>query len=150
MPDTLNRKAPETLMGFDFGLKRIGVAFGQAITQSASPLVTLPAQNGIPNWEVLKKWIAEWQPKALVVGIPLLMDDREQPLTHLARKFANRLAAQTRLPVYHVDERLTTRAVRQELSERSDLKSFNHQKVDALAACLLVESWYQAPFWGRL
>ena len=131
----------ETVMAFDFGLKRIGVAFGQSVTGTASPVGTFIAKDGIPEWNDILKCIATWRPQVLVVGIPLLMDGSEQHITHCARKFANRLKEQSKLPVFPVDERLTTKAARQELSERNDGKIYNHQKVDALAACLIAETW---------
>ncbi len=131
----------ETVMAFDFGLKRIGVAFGQSVTNTASPVGTFVAKDGIPDWSLIVKCIAEWRPQVLVVGIPFLMDGSEQHITHCARKFLSRLQQQSNLPVHPVDERLTTRAARQELSERNEGKIFNHQKVDALAACLIAETW---------
>ena len=79
------------IIGFDFGTHNIGVAVGQTITGTASPLPALKAKDGQPDWSKVEKMIAEWQPKLLVVGLPLNMDGSEQPLTDLARKFANRL-----------------------------------------------------------
>lgn len=141
---------PQTLMAFDFGLKRIGVAFGQTITQTASPITTLPAKEGIPVWEDIIKLINQWRPQALVVGIPLLMDGSEQHLTYCARKFANRLQHNSQLPVFHLDERLTTRAARLELSQLSNHKKVNHLKVDSLAACLIAEGWLASPCFTKL
>jgi len=128
------------VVGFDFGLRRIGLAVGQAITKTATPLPSLIAQQGVPNWQQVKKVIQDWQPQALLVGIPLLMDDKEQPLTHQAREFAKSLE-QFNLPVYEVDERLSTREARSRLSEVNGFKNMNHKKVDSLAACIIVETW---------
>lgn len=132
---------PRTVLGFDFGLRRIGVAAGQMITKTASAVSTLPARQGIPDWTRVAKLIKEWRPDALIVGIPLNMDGSEQAITLAARQFAAALQQQFKLPVYEADERLTTREARLQLSEQNDLKLFNHQKIDSLAACLIVETW---------
>lgn len=132
---------PRTVLGFDFGLRRIGVAAGQMITKTASAVSTLPARQGIPDWTRVAKLIKEWRPDAVIVGIPLNMDGSEQAITLAARQFAATLQQQFKLPVYEADERLTTREARLQLSEQNDLKLFNHQKIDSLAACLIVETW---------
>lgn len=129
------------ILGFDFGLSRIGVAAGQMITKTASAVAIIPAKLGKPDWQQVAKLIKEWRPDALIVGIPLNMDGTEQPITLSARLFAKQLQEQFKLPVYEADERLTTREARLQLSEKNELKSYNHQKVDSLAACLIVETW---------
>ena len=78
---------PHTILGFDFGLKRIGVAVGQTVTQSARPLTILNAKQGVPDWLEIKKLILEWGVNALIVGLPLNMDGTEQPITARAREF---------------------------------------------------------------
>ena len=83
--------ASETLLGFDFGTKSIGVAVGQQLTGTARALAALKAQDGIPDWNLIGKLLKEWQPDYVVVGLPLNMDGTEQPLTDRARKFANRI-----------------------------------------------------------
>jgi putative Holliday junction resolvase len=125
-------------LGFDFGLKRIGVAVGQRITQTASPLETLNANNGIPDWKDVKRLVKDWHPEALVVGVPLNMDDSESHITVKTREFIVLMAEQVKLPIYTVDERLTTKAVGYEL-ERLGKK--NLKKDDALAACVILESY---------
>lgn len=98
----------KTVLGFDFGTKSIGVAVGQQITASATPLLSIKAVDGIPNWEEIAKLIQEWQPDLVVVGLPLNMDGTEQEMTHRARKFANRLNAKFGVKIFTQDERLTT------------------------------------------
>ena len=93
------------LLGFDFGMKRIGVAVGQTVTKTARPLETLKAKQGVPHWEKILKLIKTWQPDALIVGIPLNMDGTPQPLTEAAEQFANELKKRFELPVYGIDER---------------------------------------------
>jgi len=131
----------KTVLGFDFGLSRIGIAAGQMITKTASAIAVMPAKQGSPDWNQIAKLIKEWQPQALIVGIPLNMDGTEQNITHTARKFANELHTRFKLPIYEADERLTTREARLQLSEQHDLKLFHHRKVDSLAACLILETW---------
>jgi putative Holliday junction resolvase len=95
-------------LGFDFGYRRIGAAVGQLLTKSASPLPTLKASQGVPDWDVIKKLIDEWRPKALVVGLPSCIDGTAQYTTGASRGFARQLRKRFSLPVHLVDERLTT------------------------------------------
>jgi putative Holliday junction resolvase len=127
-----------TVIGFDFGLSKIGIAAGQTITKTASSIAILKAHKGVPNWDEIAKIIKSWQPQALVVGIPLNMDGTEQPLTRAARQFAKQLENRFKLPIYEADERLTTREAWYQITERS---SKHYDKVDSLAACLILETW---------
>lgn len=127
-----------TVLGFDFGMKRIGVAIGQTITRSANPLLTLTALDGIPDWEEIEKLISVWQADALIVGLPYQLDGSEQHLTFAARKFSNRLKEKFKLPVFLVDERLTTMAAKSYLKEQKRLVP---KEIDKYAATLILESW---------
>lgn len=137
--------ALQTVLGFDFGLKRIGVATGQRVTATAAPLNPLAARDGIPDWVKVESVVKEWRPHALLVGLPLNMDDSESELSHLARKFARRLAGRFQLPVFMVDERLTSRAARELLAEISDRRKGKLPSLDSTAAVLMVEGWLAAP-----
>lgn len=130
------------LLGFDFGMKHIGVAIGQTITQTASPLTTLAAVDGVPNFEEIQKLLTSWKPDIIVVGIPLNMDGTVQPITFCARGFVRRLAAQTQLPIVEVDERLSTFEARQRIKENKE-SGTKHKSVDinALSAAILIEQW---------
>jgi len=130
------------VLGFDFGIKHIGVAVGQLITQSANPVTILSAQDGIPDWEEISKLINEWQVDTLIVGIPFNMDGTEMPITFAARKFANRLQNHFKLPVHLVDERLTTKEAKRQLHEHGT-KAIDLKHVDSYAAKLILESWLQ-------
>src|SRR6185437_5451854 len=101
-------KPDKIVLGFDFGMKYIGVAVGQSITYSASPLTTLLAKDGIPAWQEVEQLLEKWRPQDLIVGVPLNMDGTQQLLTFCARRFIKRLHARFKLPVYEVDERLTS------------------------------------------
>lgn len=130
-----------TILGFDFGTKSIGVAVGQAITGTASPLTALQAREGIPDWHVVEALIKEWQPARIVVGLPLNMDGTEQPLTQRARKFGNRLHGRFGIAVDFQDERLTSTAAREQLFNQGGFRKLEKGKVDSHAALLIVEDY---------
>lgn len=131
-----------SVLGFDFGTKHIGVAVGQTVTRTANPLTALKADNGIPRWQDIDALIQEWAPQVLLVGIPLNMDGSEQLLTHQARKFANRLADRYKLPVHHIDERLTTVEAKQQLFEQGGYRALTKSQIDSYAAKIIIESWF--------
>jgi putative Holliday junction resolvase len=130
-----------TTISFDFGTKSIGVAVGQSITGTASPLAALKAIDGIPNWQNIADVLAEWQPDSLLVGLPLNMDGTEQEITLRARKFANRLHGRFGKPTNTHDERLTTVDAKARLFELGGFKKLTKEKVDSVSACLIYESW---------
>lgn len=129
------------LLGFDFGMKRIGVAVGQTVTKTARPLLTLKAQKGVPDWNNVKKIIQTWQPDGLIVGIPLNMDGTEQTLTHAAQVFADALRNQFQLPVFGMDERLSTKDARARIFDEGGYKALKNGQVDAVAAQLILQNW---------
>lgn len=130
-----------TLLAFDFGLKRIGVAVGNTLTQSATPLPLLSAHEGIPDWHVIQSLIEEWKINSFLVGIPLNMDGSEQAITTAAKKFAEELVVKFQKPLYTVDERLSTREIRQQLFEEGGYKAIKKASIDSLVAKLLLENW---------
>ena len=129
------------LLGFDFGMKRIGVAVGQTVTESARPLTTLKANQGNPEWNAVTKLIKTWQPDALVVGVPLNMDGTEQPLTQAARFFARQLEERFKLPVHEMDERLSSKDARERLFAAGGYKALQDGQVDRVAAQLILQNW---------
>jgi putative Holliday junction resolvase len=138
---TMNKLAHHVLLGFDFGMKRIGVAVGQTVTETARPLITLNAQHGEPAWPTLTKLIKTWQPDALVVGVPFNMDGTEQKLTEAARHFASQLTTTFNLPVYEVDERLSSKDARERLFAEGGYKALQDGQVDQVAAQLILQNW---------
>ena len=142
-----------TVLGFDYGSKKIGVAVGQTITQTVTPLITLPSKNQKTDWQAIEKQIKEWQPDILVVGLPLHLDGKDQPITLAAKKFGNQLNGRFQLPVEFVDERLSSYEAEQRLREMNNLKKNNGKKqtnkrqkamdIDKIAAQLIVESWFR-------
>ena len=121
----------ELIMGFDFGTSKIGIAVGQKITASASPISVVKAKDGKPNWSQLDKVIGEWQPCLFVVGLPLNMDDSENVMTNAAVRFAKRLNGRYGIPFEMVDERLSTFEAKQDTLE----------DIDATSASLILETW---------
>jgi putative Holliday junction resolvase len=132
-----------TVLGFDYGTRRIGIAVGQEVTRNVTPLTTLSSKTGKPDWDSIGRLIAEWQPDLLVVGLPLQMDGSEQELTQRARRFGNQLKGRYNLPVEMVDERLTSYEAEQLLRQRSH-KGAGHgeQQIDQVAAQLILQSWF--------
>ena len=133
--------SPQVLLGFDFGMKRIGIAVGQMITQTARALTTLSADQGMPQWKEVDKIVKTWYPDALVVGIPLNMDGTEQPLTEAARQFVRALEDRFKLPVYGIDERLTTKAAREQVFNQGGYKALQGGQIDSIAAQLILQNW---------
>ncbi len=132
-----------TVIGFDFGKKYIGVAVGQEMTGSASPLGSIKANDGIPNWDSLANYLKEWQPDLIVVGLPLNMDGSEQQLTLDAKKFGQRIAGRFGLKVDFQDERLTTADAKEQLFSRGGYKNLKKDNIDAESARLIIESFFE-------
>ena len=139
------RPAPKPLrllLGFDYGSKQIGVAVGQVITGQARELCVLKAQNGVPDWQKVEALLREWQPDALIVGLPLNMDGSPSDMSARAEKFSRQLHGRFQLPVHTHDERLTTYAAKGErMAHGQHHSSYRDNPVDALAAALLLEGW---------
>lgn len=135
--------AAQRVLGFDYGTRQIGVAVGQTLTGNARPLKELRARDGVPDWEQIAALLREWQPDALIVGLPLNMDGTPSEMSARAEKFARRLQGRFQLPVHCIDERLSTFEAKQTLrdSGRRTPTSYRDNPVDSLAAALLLETW---------
>lgn len=134
----------ETYLAFDFGERRIGAATGQSLTATAAPLTTLHSPNGAIDWNAIAALISEWQPDALVVGLPTHMDGSEIPITQRARRFMRQLEGRFRLPVHAQDERLSSREAEALLREqRASGQRGRTRKgdVDKMAATLILQRW---------
>ncbi|WP_066959435.1 Holliday junction resolvase RuvX [Microbulbifer sp. Q7] len=132
---------PRTALAFDFGTRSIGLAYGQSLTGSARELDPLPAKDGKPNWDQVQRIVKEWQPQVLLVGLPLNMDGTESEFGARARKFGQRLHGRLGLPVEYADERLSTRAAKDEARERGHRGNFANQPIDSIAARIFLEDW---------
>ncbi len=135
-----------TVLTFDFGTRSIGVAVGQEVTGTASPLAALKARDGIPDWEKIEQLYQEWQPDIVVVGLPLNMDGTEQDMTQRARKFANRLHGRFRIKVETCDERLSTADAKAILFELGGYKKLTKEKIDSVSACVIFNAWIEQQY----
>jgi putative Holliday junction resolvase len=125
-------------LGFDFGSHKIGIAVGQTITATATPLTTLSYVKHKPDWDGIERIISEWKPDTLVIGLPFQMDDEEAELASRAKKFARQLQGRYKLPVEMVDERLTSREASNRLGKKVGK---DVTLVDSMAAKLILETW---------
>lgn len=130
------------VLAFDFGAKRIGVAVGNELLQSARELTPLTARDGIPDWQAVTRLMDEWQPDLLVVGLPLHMDGSESEMSVRARKFGNRLHGRYRKPCCMVDERGSTREAKQIAREAGHQGDYRANSIDGIAAVLILEGWF--------
>src|SRR5690554_8179594 len=130
------------VLGFDFGTSSIGVAIGQSITGTATPLTALRAKDGQPDWSQVERLLKEWQPDFVVVGSPLNMDGTEQPLTEGARKLGQRLHGRFGIQVVYQDERLTTVAAKEYLFDHGGYKQLKNGNVDSAGAQLILEAYF--------
>ena len=139
-------EAAHAVLGFDFGSKRIGVAVGQNVTGSATPVGVVAVRDGEPDWRTLDRLLEEWRPGTLVVGLPYNMDESEQDMTHKARHFAHRLQERYTLPVQTVDERLSSREAEARLKEgrQQGRRRVSRADIDGAAACVILESWFNS------
>ena len=123
-----------SFLAFDFGTKRVGVASGNSLTRSATPLTTIAA-TGDARFAAIGKLIAQWQPDALVVGVPFHPDGAAHDNTRRAQAFARQLHGRFRLPVHEVDERYTT----------TEALAHGAGDIDAASAALILEQFLREP-----
>lgn len=135
---------PDVVLGFDFGTKRIGVAVGSAVSGQAQALTTLHHRDG-PDWDAIGRLVSEWRPQALVVGLPLMEDGREQPITGHARRFMGELGKHFGLPVHEADERFSSTEawdrLRLQRATGTRRKRLAKGDSDAMAAQVILEGW---------
>lgn len=122
----------ELAMAFDFGTKRIGVAVGQKITGTATPVTVVKARDGKPEWQVIDRLVEEWKPAVFVVGLPINMDGTESDMSKAAARFGRRLHGRYGIRIELVDERLSTFEAREFETP---------EQLDAIAAKLILETW---------
>ena len=133
-----------TLLGFDYGERRIGVAVGQTVTGTATPLKTIPNRGEEPDWQIIAKLIDEWRPDAIIVGVPRTADDNRHSLEKAILHFCHSLDNTHGLPVYTIDESYSSIEAYQLLkNQRSAGRRGRLGKgdIDKLAAAILLETW---------
>ncbi|MCC7327751.1 MAG: Holliday junction resolvase RuvX [Burkholderiales bacterium] len=132
---------PGTVLGFDFGIRRIGVAVGNTITRKAQGLTTITAEGEERRWAAIAELLGEWQPRLLVVGIPVHGDGTAHAMTARAQRFARALAGRFSLPVEAADERYTTQLAQSALdAERAGRRG--RARRDELAAQWILQGWF--------
>lgn len=139
---------PTTLLGFDVGARRIGVAVGNTLSGTARELGVLDVRAAGPDWPRLDQWVKEWRPDALVVGDPATLEGGDQPARQAARGFARQLRKRYGLPVQQVDERRSSvEAAQRFAAGRAAGARRRHQasQLDALAAAIILERWLAEP-----
>ena len=133
-----------TVLAFDLGLKRTGVASGELSIGVAHPLTVIQAESTDARLTAIAKLIAEWQPVLLVLGLPTHADGSEHEMTRVAKNFARKLESHFKLPVFLVDERHTSTAAESALHERGIHGKKNKALVDAVAAQLILQGFFDA------
>lgn len=144
MPDAAHIRG--NILGFDFGMRRIGVAVGQFATRTASALDTV-AHRDAPDWPALDRLVREWKPAAFVVGLPLDLSGEETDLSRAARRFSAALEERYGVTARFCDERLTSRAAESRFAEMRAAGSARRKdagRMDAMAAQIILENWLQS------
>lgn len=144
-------RAPVRVLGFDYGLSHIGIASGQTITATATPQSPVSAVNGTPDWDKLVEFVRSWDPHLLVVGLPLLMNGGENPMSRAARKFARQLSSKCVVPCVMTDERLSSFSAEREVldatptTHKRNRKPKQTQSTHSIAACVILDTWFSLP-----
>ncbi len=141
-----DHNTPKNYLAFDYGSIRIGVAVGNDLTKTASPLQTVANVNGTPDWQTIEGLISNWQPDALLVGVPLTLDGEEQSITPHVRGFIKKLNHRTKLTVHEADERFSSVDAQQELAlmraSGQRKKRVSKSDIDSMAATLILQKWF--------
>jgi putative Holliday junction resolvase len=131
-----------TVLSFDFGEKRIGVAVGEHLLSTANPLVTIEHESNEIRFQHIEKLIKEWQPKLLVVGLPLNADGTEHAITQLCKKFARRLNGRLNLPVMLIDERYSSISASEQLNAHGIRGQAQKNLLDQVAAQTILQRYF--------
>ena len=130
---------------FDFGTRKIGVAAANRESKTTTPLSTLPANDGVPEWRDIQALIRDWEPDVLVVGLPRNTDDSDSTMTARSRVFGRWLAEKSALPVEEIDERFTSTEaealLRDQRRDGMRTRRVRPEDIDRMAARLMAETW---------
>jgi len=137
-----------TLLAFDFGTKRIGIAVGNTVSSTARPLTTINDEKNDARFAAIAALLSEWQPTALVVGLPCNDDGTPHEMTALCRRFANRLKGRFNLPTLLVDERYTSAAASSVLDEEGIHGRKQKSLIDQYAAQQILQAYFDEPSAG--
>lgn len=150
MPEGMTALPSGDFLGFDFGTRRIGVAMGSSLLRQARPLLTINEERTEPRFARIAALLQEWQPVALVVGLPCHEDGNPHELTALCRRFANRLKGRFKLPVILVDERYTSHAAGERLNQAGVHGLKQKAVIDQYAAQQILQAYFDEPSAGQM
>jgi putative Holliday junction resolvase len=142
MPDSTERQRG-TLLAFDFGEKRIGVAVGEWPLGQAHPLTTIRSEANAERFAAIAALIGEWQPVGLVVGLPVALDGAAHAMTARCTRFANQLRGRFGLAVDYAEERLSSVEAEERLRETGHNAKSAKEHVDALAAQIILQCFFE-------
>lgn len=137
-----------TVLGFDVGARRIGVAVGSAFGSGARAIAVVDVHAAGPDWKSIDRLHKEWRPDGLIVGDPMTLDGGDQPIRARAHAFARELQTRFSLPVVLVDERMSSiEAAQRFAGDRAEGRKRRRdaQALDAVAAAVIIERWLAAP-----
>ncbi len=145
MPEAHQARAARLVMAFDFGQRRIGVACGDTLSATATPLAAVLAGPGGQQWPAIAALVRDWQPALAVVGLPYNVDGSESQQTTAARAFAGELEARYGLQVELIDERYSSLEAQERLQQARQTgvrkRRVGKADIDAAAACIILERW---------
>lgn len=145
-PQTSATQAPSgTVLAFDFGLRRIGVALGESLLGQARPLQRIEADSNAARFKHIDALLREWQPQQLVVGLPRSVDGQAHDMTEHCRRFARQLAERYSLPVSLIDERFSSTEAEARLAADGLNWRARKQQLDAVAAQIILQDYFDAP-----
>lgn len=135
-----------TVLGFDFGKARIGVAVANTLAGVATPQSTITARDGMPDWNAITRCLEEWKPARLVVGMPRKLDGSDSAMQEPIQRFIRQLEGRYSLPVDIVSEQLSSREAEQRLKlarQAGRKRKVRKEEIDQIAATIILESWMQ-------
>jgi putative Holliday junction resolvase len=135
------KKKITSVLGFDYGKKRIGLATGQTITGTATPCKTINQVDGNPDWDTISAEIQQWKPQILIVGMPYHIDGSENKMTAASRHFCYELEKRFKLPVEYINEALSSQQAEDILKQTVKINKQNKHEVDRMAAAIIVQRW---------
>ena len=142
MPDVLVRQ-PGTVLAFDFGVKRIGVAVGEWPLAQAHPLTTIHGEANAERFAAIEALLKEWRPVSLVVGLPVALDGSAHDMTARSTRFANQLRGRFGLPVDYAEERLSSVEAEERLRASGHSTRSAREHVDAMAAQIILQCFFE-------
>ena len=131
-----------TVLAFDFGEQRIGVAVGEHLIKVASPLMQIDEESNEIRFNIITSLVNEWRPSLLVVGLPLNLAGEETPICQLCRKFARRLNGRFNLPVILIDERYSSYEAEELLSQQGIQGRAQKELLDQMAATTILQKYF--------